>query len=877
MNTPDLVRVPVSPRARISAFARFLAAISALLVFVASPSLQAQTPVGVPGAWTLTYQDEFNGSSLDGARWRLGTHFEGIQGLAGNSRRNISVSGGTLKLKAEQRAQSYGGNSYSYATGEVSTLSTVTTGAGKLGFSQRYGFFEVRARWDLATGLWPAFWLMPDRGYYGPQSTGIPAGETEPWGGFERSYLKFAAGSGSPSSVTSAILRLKLAALQTPAPTTNKPNVVVMGVPDDSWTETGINWNNMPVPDPLWHAQSYNNLAVGSYVDFDVTALVAAQAAAGDKTYGFCLADTFMKSNRVTYHSREAAASADRPVLLINGVAYSATADAMVSAGSYANTNYGTSPVLKIRDHYYNTANTATDSYGQGMEIDVMETLGIWGNNMTTHAIHWDGYGAAHQAAGWGPSPAYGTDTAFHTFGLYWAEGVLEFYVDGVKTGEQRDARVSNVPAFVILSLQLGGWDGNTPSAAVHNKQLEIDYLRVWSGSKADDIPAATSRLADGSVSLGRDSGAYGTNASPKVTLADEGLAVAASKDGWFKFPLAYTVTPDTVLEFTVESVAVGQIIGIGLDADNDPANQKRVFQLAGSETSANLWTDFKNYAQNGGPKTYSIPVGAYYTGPVSYLVLVNDNDSGNNAVSARFSGIRLHDGLQAVNFSAAEGYANGTLHDQPGSAPAWKLVSGSNSFNVDLTKGLVVNGAQTAAQNAVWQTPVDHAAVPSRTAVLDFEFTQSASSGGTATAVSLGYFQNSVSGNANVRAYFGRAAGTDAYRIGFYQNNGTPATSVTANVSGASIGLNSAGGDNVSAPLQLRYTLVRGANASSWTALVELKNRSTGATVASVNVPAFATSASFYDDTSLYPAISSESRQSAAMSEFVITGYTSP
>ena len=89
--------------------------------------------------------------------------------------------------------------------------------------------------------------------------------------------------------------------------------------------------------------------------------------------------------------------------------------------------------------------------------------------------------------------------------------------------------------------------------------------------------------------------------------------------------------------------------------------------------------------------------------------------------------------------------------------------------------------------------------------------------------------------------------------------------------------GPDSAGGDNVSDPLQLNFTLNRGASATDWTAVVVLKNLTNGATLATLNIPAFATSTTFYNDTSLYPAISSESIQSAALSQFVITGYTSP
>lgn len=42
-----------------------------------------------------------------------------------------------------------------YATGAVTSLDKWT---------QRYGYFEARIKRPTARGLWPAFWMMPDRG-----------------------------------------------------------------------------------------------------------------------------------------------------------------------------------------------------------------------------------------------------------------------------------------------------------------------------------------------------------------------------------------------------------------------------------------------------------------------------------------------------------------------------------------------------------------------------------------------------------------------------------------------------------------------------------------------------------------------------------------
>lgn len=109
----------------------------------------------LPGTWTLQFQDEFNGDTLDGTKWRLGGHYGGIAGAGANAPENISVDGGLLKIKAEQRSAAFCGTNYNYAAGEVSTF---------FNYRQQYGYMEARIKYPAVTGLWPAFWLMPDRG-----------------------------------------------------------------------------------------------------------------------------------------------------------------------------------------------------------------------------------------------------------------------------------------------------------------------------------------------------------------------------------------------------------------------------------------------------------------------------------------------------------------------------------------------------------------------------------------------------------------------------------------------------------------------------------------------------------------------------------------
>lgn len=619
---------------------KLLPSLSSALLAYACTALNAAPP---PGNFSLTFEETFDGDRLDGSIWRQGSHDGSVAGYrdsgtgAAIKRENIVVDNGLLKITAQQETATQNNLTLNYSAGEISTFRTFTPSSGDQGFKQTYGYFEARMRWDSVQGLWPAFWTMPDRGQYGYQNY------------YNRSFLKFDLSSETLPAVTSAVLRLKVADIQQPNPTGNdaKTNTVALGVSDDSWTEGGIKWNNMPTPNPLWLDQSYDNRTVGATVDLDITDFVLEQIADGDQVFSICLTDTLRQWNQIEYHSKEATNAADRPVLIINGSSYPVTADSKVVAGTAANSNYGSLNTLSIWETYVNANNsTGTDSIGQGMEIDILEVLGKWGNKVGAHVLHWDGYsgGISNASTGWGRPPVADT-SVFHTYGVYWEPGLIEFYIDGVKTASFANTRVPDVPAYLILSLQTGGWDGNTPSAAINGKGMEVDWVRAWQGTKTGSEPTTTSIDGNGDITIGADNAVYGGsgNANGKITIADDGASFSICKNGWEKFPMSYSVTADTWLEFTVDSSEVGEILAIGLEDNDNISDSKRLFQLAGSQTWADGWQDANTYSAGSGPITYSIPIGSFYTGAMTHLAFSADNDaSGENYAS--FSNLRLYE-----------------------------------------------------------------------------------------------------------------------------------------------------------------------------------------------------------------------------------------
>lgn len=124
---------------------------------VAVPDWLGKKPP-VEGDWVQTFSEEFAGNEIDASRWNIytsnfwdkRTHF---------SKNNVIVSDGVVRLRTEKRTGRHNddpaGKETPYATGFLDTY-------GK--WVQRYGYFEARMKLPKAPGLWPAFWLMPDRG-----------------------------------------------------------------------------------------------------------------------------------------------------------------------------------------------------------------------------------------------------------------------------------------------------------------------------------------------------------------------------------------------------------------------------------------------------------------------------------------------------------------------------------------------------------------------------------------------------------------------------------------------------------------------------------------------------------------------------------------
>ena len=151
---------------------RPLVAVLAGLLAGAAP---AQQPVS--DGWQLVWADEFDGSKIDGSRWRFDVDCWG----GGNderqcytrSSRNAAIEQGKLVITA-RRERSTGPALPEHmrltaampdaeVTRQFSSARLTTRGKA----AWRYGKVEVRARLPQGQGTWPAIWMLPKDEAYG--------------------------------------------------------------------------------------------------------------------------------------------------------------------------------------------------------------------------------------------------------------------------------------------------------------------------------------------------------------------------------------------------------------------------------------------------------------------------------------------------------------------------------------------------------------------------------------------------------------------------------------------------------------------------------------------------------------------------------------
>lgn len=119
-----------------------------------------------------------------------------------------------------------------------------------------------------------------------------------------------------------------------------------------------------------------------------------------------------------------------------------------------------------------------------GSEVDIMEGFG-WTDKIN-HAIHYDGYGAAHKSKEKNGLIA-GIHDGFHIYSMEWTPDIYVFYIDDKEVWRSTGGGICNKPGYIKVtgeisteSWAINQWWSNDPATATYPDSFVVDYVRVY-------------------------------------------------------------------------------------------------------------------------------------------------------------------------------------------------------------------------------------------------------------------------------------------------------------------------------------------------------------------------------------------------------------
>ncbi len=135
-------------------------------------------------------------------------------------------------------------------------------------------------------------------------------------------------------------------------------------------------------------------------------------------------------------------------------------------------------------------SNITADPWPACGELDIMEHIDganpeSLGYDWTQSSVHGTGLngGTPYHPSGF-------TAAAWHTYGMIWTKGQVQFYVDDPTNPYETFTPATQGgtwpfdqgPQFILLNLAVGGsWPGNPDSTTVFPGTMKVDYVRIYS------------------------------------------------------------------------------------------------------------------------------------------------------------------------------------------------------------------------------------------------------------------------------------------------------------------------------------------------------------------------------------------------------------
>ncbi len=126
-------------------------------------------------------------------------------------------------------------------------------------------------------------------------------------------------------------------------------------------------------------------------------------------------------------------------------------------------------------------------------EIDIMEAVSpsASGGNEVHGTIHYGGQWPNNQYTGTSYDVATSVTGEFHEYAVEWDQTEMRWYVDGILYGTQNSWSTTAAPFpapfdehfHILLNVAVGGnWPGPPNGSTVFPTEMEVDYVRVYSG-----------------------------------------------------------------------------------------------------------------------------------------------------------------------------------------------------------------------------------------------------------------------------------------------------------------------------------------------------------------------------------------------------------
>jgi len=144
-------------------------------------------------------------------------------------------------------------------------------------------------------------------------------------------------------------------------------------------------------------------------------------------------------------------------------------------------------------------------------------------------------------------------------------------------------------------------------------------------------------------LNAGSLGGYGGENQDGTAVITDAGRTITLTSNIWQSHPQPYQIKSGTMMTFGFRASGTRcEAHAIGMDSQTASVNRNRMFTLYGGSWGITTYRinngkSYKSY--------YRLPIGSHYTGSMSHIVFVNDDDNVPIDSWSRFSDIRLFEG----------------------------------------------------------------------------------------------------------------------------------------------------------------------------------------------------------------------------------------